>query len=196
MWLILNSFTVSTMLHEELSVSLWVAVTAVSNVGPAMQVCTQPQICDERPHWELRPYLTHSEAHNPPALSCSLSPSLSLSPYILSAFSEQGGGGGGCHTEKGSNKQGGGVGGGGIKSERVTENRKKKKRKRGADSGGALRWSASLRLGTSEQPDPWHKYDTPATPPNFSITICMDPPSPLIMLITCPAPTDPKNGCI
>ena len=26
------------------------AVKVVLNVGSAMQVCTQPQICDERPH--------------------------------------------------------------------------------------------------------------------------------------------------
>lgn len=83
------------------------------------------------PIWPIaRPTtLPRSLAHSPPC---------SLFPYFLSAFSEQGGGG--CHTEKGSNKQGGGVGGG-EKSERVTENREKK----GADSGGALRWSASLR---------------------------------------------------
>lgn len=68
------------------------AVIVVLNVGSATQVCTQPQICDERPHWELRPYLTHGEAHHPPALSHSLSP-LALSFLIsfqLSASREEG----------------------------------------------------------------------------------------------------------
>lgn len=54
------------------------AVIAVLNVGSAMQVCTEPQICDERPHWEPRPYLTQGE---PLSLCCSLPLSLSQSPF-------------------------------------------------------------------------------------------------------------------
>lgn len=71
------------------------AVIVVLNAGSAMQVCTQPQICDERPHWELRPCLTCLPSLTLPP--CSLSLSLSISP-----FSFQRGGLGAATQRKGT----------------------------------------------------------------------------------------------
>lgn len=62
------------------------ALTAVSNVHSAMQVCTQPQICGERPYWEPRPYLTRGEF---PSLVL-LSLPCTLFPSLLSAYKKRG----------------------------------------------------------------------------------------------------------
>lgn len=168
-----------------------------------MQVCTQPQICDERPHWELRPYLTHGEP--PPALSPSLS--LSLFPFSFQR-------GGGCHTEEGYNEQGREW----VttkeeeRSERVTERRERERETiRNREWRGSGVECLLMQEDTPEHPDPWHKYDTPAAnhcPPPLPETPPISPPplhklqhyhmygspSPLIMLITCPAPAAPKMG--
>lgn len=124
----------------------------------------------------------------PPSRALSLTlPPCSLFPYFLSASSEQGGGG--CCTEKGFNKQGNGVRG--------------EKKWAGNWKWGKKEQRAGFPLG-GEHPcvgHPWAPWSMtqiwhPSYTPKLHHYHMYGSPSPLIMLITCPAPTDPKNGCI
>lgn len=164
-------------------------VMLVFNVGSAMQVCTQPQICDERPQWELRPYLTHGERLHPQ----SHAPSFLL---FLSASKEEGAAWQGMGTTK--------VEGGRLRLEKRSERRE----------GGAIRnrkQSFSWRVCrcsrmplstltpdtnmTPQLPSPpsleLHPYHTPLKLQYYHMYWSF---LPLIMLITCPAPAVPKMG--
>lgn len=162
-----------------------------------MQVCTQPQICDERPHWEPRPYLTHVE---PPPHT--LAPPLSLFPSLLSAFKEEG-----AATQKKKKCKTSKVGSGRLQKKRKKVRRWQKKRKeemiRSRESGRSVLTCSCSRVSphaathpraprpltqmwhpscqplpphTPSSPNP-HPYHQPS-PPNSSITICMAPLAP------------------